>query len=89
VDEAVLLDDLTAENLADHLRPAAEAVAHLPSLHVGPDEVAALAHGRRISRAADGSDAPAVAAYDPRGELVGIVAPDGAEWRPVKILAGG
>jgi tRNA pseudouridine55 synthase len=87
VDDAVPLDDLTAENLADHLRPAAEAVAHLPRLALPDEQIADLVQGRAIPHAAGQPDAPIAAAYDAAGQFVGIVAPKDGDWWPEKILA--
>ena len=83
VEDAQPLDAVRAgDPLA--LRPMAEAVAHLPSLAVGPDAAAAVAHGRKIEEPAR-LEGP-VAVYG-SGELLAV-----AEWRegryaPLVVLA--
>ena len=49
LEDAVDLAGLSAESIARQLRPAVEAVAGLPRLVLDPDQVAAVAAGRRLS----------------------------------------
>jgi tRNA pseudouridine55 synthase len=73
-----------AQGVALQLRPMAEAVAHLPTLVVGPANAEAVSHGRRIEEPSR-FDGP-VAVYD-AGGLLAV-----AEWRegryaPLVVLA--
>ena len=74
VEQALPLADVA--HAASALRPAAEAVAHLPALAVEPAEAEALAHGRKIEGADPrGPRAGPVAVFD-HGALLAVV-----EWR--------
>lgn len=83
--QAVSLDALTPENLAEYLLPPEAAVAHLPRLDVDEASAARLAMGQRL--AAPG-DAPVgdVAAGGPGGRFLGVVAVDGEVLRPRKMF---
>lgn len=83
--QAVSLDALTPENLAEYLLPPEAAVAHLPRLDVDEASAARLAMGQRL--AAPG-DAPVgdVAAWGPGGRFLGVVAVDGEVLRPRKMF---
>ncbi len=83
--EAVPLDALSAENLADHLLPPEAAVAHLPRLEVGEADAARLALGQRLAAHPDAAVGH-VAAFGPYGHFLGIVEVDGEVLRPRKML---
>ncbi len=85
VAQAVSLDALTPDNLAEYLLPPEAAVAHLPRLDVDEASAARLAMGQRL--AAPG-DAPVgdVAAWGPGGRFLGVVAVDGEVLRPRKMF---
>jgi tRNA pseudouridine55 synthase len=84
--EAIALEELTPDALLAHLRLPAAIVAHLPRVEFDGEAVAELRFGRRVP--AD-VNVPAgdVAAFDPAGDLVGIVAIEAGEWRARKVLA--
>jgi tRNA pseudouridine55 synthase len=84
IEQAVAPEDLSAETLALHLRPALEAVAELPRLVLGPGQAVAVAAGRQLPAGELGFDPAAV----PTGE-VALIGPDGrlvalAEFRPAE-----
>jgi len=70
VSDAVGIADITAQ----HVRPAADAVIHLPRIAVTGAERAALAHGRSLQRAAPSG--LAIAALD-GPELLAVLEPRG------------
>lgn len=73
VGSAVELDDLTAKSLPEHLRPATAAVAALPSIRVSEAETNELLSGRRIDNHFEVTGVE-IAAIDPHGDLVSILA---------------
>ncbi len=83
--EAVPLDALTADSLAEHLLPPEAAVAHLPRLDVDEASAARLALGQRLAAP---PDAPAgdMAAFGLDSRFVGIVAVEGDVLQPKKML---
>lgn len=83
--QAVGLDALTPENLAEYLLPPEAAVAHLPRLDVDETSAARLAMGQRLDAP---GDAPAgnVAAFGPGERFLGVVGVDGGVLRPRKML---
>jgi tRNA pseudouridine55 synthase len=83
--DAVELDALTPDNAAARLLPPETAVAHLPQVVFDIEEEALLAFGRRLP-APTGTPPGDVAAFGPDGRFLGIVAVDGNEWRPRKML---
>lgn len=83
--EAVPLDALTADNLAEHLLPPEAAVAHLPRLDVDEASAARLALGQRLA-APPGAPAGDMAAFGPDSRFVGIVAVEGDVLQPKKML---
>lgn len=86
VDEAASLDALSGGELPAHLQGADAAVQHLPRLDVSQEAAARLAQGQWLPRRAEEPEAALVRAHDPSGRFVGIVAAEGAQWRPRKIL---
>ena len=83
--EAVHLDALSADNLAEYLLPPEAAVAHLPRLDVDEASAARLALGQRLSAPPD-TPAGDVAAFGPGERFLGVVEVDGELIRPRKIL---
>lgn len=80
--DAVRLADLAAPL---PLRPAREAVRHLPQRHLAPAEAVAVRHGRAVQGAPEDADAP-VALLD--GEvLLAIARPQDALLHPTVVLA--
>lgn len=83
LEEACRPDELTGENLSGWLLPEARAVATLPRIDLGADEVARIVHGLAIappsSLAIEHPAGAELAAFGPGGKLIGIVAkrPDG------------
>ncbi len=80
VEDAVSLDDLTADTLAQHLQPALAAVADLPRVAVSDAQRIEIRHGRPIlaSWLAGGgplvlSGASELAATDATGRLVAVL----------------
>lgn len=89
VEEAVLLDELTAENWTEELLPADTAAAHLPAVEFSNEEAAALQQGQRVAREMDVSQFPSdlpARAYNDEGLFIGIVAAGSNYWQPRKIL---
>jgi len=72
LDAALEYDAITRETIASNLRPAAEAVAGLPRVTVGPKEIAELSNGRRIANP-DGLQADEIAAVAESGQLVALL----------------
>lgn len=75
LDNAVSLDDLEAAGVAAALLPASTAVADLPRLVLSDAEIEAVRHGRLLRRPMD-TTAPEIAAFDPNGRIVAIMARD-------------
>lgn len=79
VEAGVAIDDLKAENLADHLQPAVVAVAELPRLTLSAAELVEIGHGRPIAMPHRETDDVKVgpdskfAALDPSGQLAAIL----------------
>ncbi|MBW3542406.1 MAG: tRNA pseudouridine(55) synthase TruB [Planctomycetes bacterium] len=72
--DAVSLDELSAETLPEHLLPAVTAVADLPAYRASAEELVELRHGRPISRRLDAADGSAVAVLDRDGEIACLAA---------------
>lgn len=91
LEDAVDPDRISVESLPGLLRPAVEAVAGRPRLRLAPDQVAAVAAGRRIAADLEGSAGIApgpIALVDQRGELVALAELDPADgWiQPRKVF---
>ena len=85
-DEAVNLDDLTPENLPEHLHPALSAVESLPTATLPSDQHAQIANGQTIQLTAP-QGAKEIAALDPGGQLAAILVPRGEDtWRPLRFF---
>lgn len=88
LDDAVDPSALSAETIAASIRPAAEAVAQLPTVRVSAEQVADLTRGRAVVVA----DAPAgeVALLGPDGRLVAVAEADPATRKvaPRRVLEG-
>lgn len=79
---AVPLDSLTSDTAAARLLPAAAGVAHLPRVTLAEDLLALAERGGILGTAAVPVQAPAVAAFDGAGDLVGILRPHASGgWR--------
>ena len=74
IDDAVAPEELTGDNVASQLIPAAKAVAHLPAVTCTVKQKGLLANGRGIRLRPESGDAT-VAVFDGAGELVSL-----AEW---------
>jgi len=70
------LEALDAEAARDRLRPADEALMHLPAVHLDAQESQRLRHGQKLA-GVNGADAGPLRAYDELG-LIGIGEGDGA-----------
>src|SRR6185437_1754626 len=80
LEHAVAMDDLSAESIVRHLQPPVDALAGIARLVLNPDQVAAVANGRRLSsRDFPVLSIPAgeIALLDSDGRLVAL-----AESRP-------
>jgi tRNA pseudouridine55 synthase len=89
--EAVGPDDLSSESIDRYLRPALDAVPNLPRLRLGPSELEAVAHGRRLATSAiGGARIPdgRVALIDSAGKLIalGDVVQEEGWCQPRKVL---
>lgn len=84
--EAVSPDDLTQDTLPAQLQPTAKAVSHLRRLELEHGEVTQLLYGRPLQRSGAVSTAE-IAAFDPRGELVAIVALRDEKLWPTRVFA--
>lgn len=81
LEDAVELETLDATNWARFLRPPTEAVAELPQIMFGKDEIRRL-HAGQLVDGAELSGPPRAAAVDNRGRLVGIVVVRNGCWAP-------
>ena len=93
LEQAVALDALTPENVAEHLLAPAAMVASLPSFQADPEAVARIVMGQFVTGRVDGEVAQGepVAVLADDGELVAIAIarePADAGWllRPKKVL---
>jgi tRNA pseudouridine55 synthase len=92
LEDAIDLDHLSADTIAERLRPPLEALAELPHVSVTAEQVAALIQGRELKTAAM-ADTPAssaeVALVGPDGSLVAIGRhhPSEGRIRPHRVLA--
>ncbi len=83
--DAVALDGLTAENAAGYLRPSETAVAHLPRVEFDAAAALLLGYGQWLPAPA-GTPTGDAAAFGPGGQFIGIVAAEGGQWRPRKMM---
>jgi tRNA pseudouridine55 synthase len=90
IQEAVDPRQLTAENLASHLRPLSAAVEMFPQVVLSAEEVGRIRNGLTIRREPAVADAEELAALDADGRLVAILRPRGpALWGPSRNLPVG
>lgn len=85
VRDAATPDDLTLENLHNHIIPPNEVVRHLPSLEVGAGEGAAVCNGRVLR----GCELVGSFRVECGGGLLAVYGGDGAEARAEVVLCGG
>lgn len=85
IETAVPLNDLTPENMNDHLLPPDTAVRHLPRLNLSETAAADILQGKRIPKTS-GSSTELVRAYGADGQFLGIVAADGDQWLARKMF---
>ncbi len=90
LENSVLPDQLTRDNLAGYLLPPRTAIVGLPTLRVEEADLRRLANGQAIQRA-DCAHAGEVAAIDASDRLVALLQPSGDGWfKPTRtFLAGG
>lgn len=72
VSDSLNYDQITGETIAAHLRPAAEAVADLPSVVVTGEDITELSDGRRIANPS-GLQAAEIPAFDSQGQLIALL----------------
>lgn len=96
VEKAVPMDALTPETWRSHLQPAATAVADLPTVSLGPEELKRLAHGHPLDAAIASTlqlkqDQEVAAVYGPQsdqaGELAAVLALRGDQLKVVRNFA--
>ncbi|GAB4135404.1 MAG: tRNA pseudouridine(55) synthase TruB [Planctomycetaceae bacterium] len=77
LDNAIDLDDLTSDSLAESLQPPALAVGHLPRYQCSTEQLEHISHGRKLTIVQNVSFHPAecVAIFTPDGKLAAL-----AEW---------
>jgi len=81
---------LTPENLPDYLLPPLRAVEYLPRVELSADQTTRIRNGQLIPRGEELLPGDEVAAVDPDGRLIGILAPtEDGRWRSLRILSGG
>ena len=86
VADATPLDTLTEANWQAYVQTADAAVQHLPRLEVSQEAAERLTNGQWLPQRREEPDAALVRAYDEAGRFVGVVAAEGEQWRPRKIL---
>lgn len=87
--QAVALDALTPDSIAEHLLPPEAAVAHLPRATFDGTQAAQLGNGLRLLAPEDALPGD-TAAFGPGGRFLGVVVAEAGQWRPRKmILEGG
>ncbi len=84
-DNAVKLDDLTPENVADYLTPADTAVTHMPHIDLDDARLTDLRHGRPIPRIEADPDEELVCVYD-NGRFMGLVIKNDGRWKAHKLF---
>lgn len=84
IQNAIALDDLTADNIASYLLPPDTAVSTFPRLDLTADQAADLLLGRFIERTDESETGTLARTFDADGVFIGIaIAADGV-WRPKK-----
>lgn len=89
VQDAVALDVLLAAgDWRSFLLPPDAVLAHMPALHLNPEDAGHVQHGRPV-RACSPGEADALArAYTPAGELLAVLKAERGHWRPHKVFLG-
>jgi tRNA pseudouridine55 synthase len=83
--EALDLNELTTENIAQRLLPMLCAVEYLPRLELSAEEVARVHNGQVITKQIPCARAAEMAAVDEEGKLVAILGPlSSGEIRPLR-----
>jgi tRNA pseudouridine55 synthase len=85
VETAVSLDQLTPENIIDHLLPPDTAVRHLPRLDLPETVAVAILQGKPIPQTTPPL-AELARAYGPDGQFLGVVIAEGNQWRARKMF---
>ncbi|MCG8586071.1 MAG: tRNA pseudouridine(55) synthase TruB [Pirellulales bacterium] len=86
IEDAIALDDLDANSVAQHLLRARTAVADLPAIELTPDEVEHVRHGRTFAASAIDADGE-LALLDSSGALIAIARPAGdGQLKPVRVF---
>jgi tRNA pseudouridine55 synthase len=86
LDTAVLLDDLTPDNLENYLLPMDTAVSHLPRLDLPDPDANRLLMGQTVSRQPEQPAAELVRAYGADGRFIGVVRANEAVWQAHKMF---
>ena len=86
--DATPLDELTPQNLPNHLRPPETAVAHLPAILFTENDALALQMGQPVAAQAEHDPNSLVRIYRQTGEFVGVAAWQDHWWQAVKIIQG-
>lgn len=86
VQTAVLLSDLTVENLENYLLPAESAVSHLPRVDFVDDDAQRLLMGQQVMATAPHPQVTLVRAYDVEGRFIGIVQRNEDGWQARKMF---
>jgi tRNA pseudouridine55 synthase len=85
IETAVPLNDLTTDNITDHLLPPDTAVRHLPRLDLSETAAADILQGKRIPKNSDVTTELA-RAYDANDQFLGIVAAEDDQWLARKMF---
>ena len=84
VEEACDLDELTKENLGEHLQPAVRAVERLTVARLSDEQIRRLADGMAVESSIS-TETAELAGVDSSGQLVAILrSVEGGELRPVR-----
>jgi tRNA pseudouridine55 synthase len=83
VEDAILPDDLSAENLARHLQPAVRAVHDMPRAPIIESDLNEIRNGRPIALPLAAAEQTEWAGIDSTGELVAILHPKRGQLWPV------
>ena len=77
IEDAVVPQLLTRDNVSQYLRPPSVAVERLPRVVLSAEEATRIRQGQTVEKAAAAGDAEELAALDADGRLVAIVTPRG------------
>jgi tRNA pseudouridine55 synthase len=83
--DACPVDELTSARIEAALLPVALAVAHLPRVTLGADDVVRAVQGKRITLDSD-TPGEEVAAFDASGKLVALLRRRDVGWHPEKVF---